>query len=50
VLRQLRPKLFVKGGDYSGELDESSVMQEWDGVVVTLPYLAGRSTTGILGA
>jgi rfaE bifunctional protein nucleotidyltransferase chain/domain/rfaE bifunctional protein kinase chain/domain len=50
LLRHLRPQLFVKGGDYAGELGESSVMKEWGGAVVTLPYLAGRSTTGILRA
>jgi rfaE bifunctional protein nucleotidyltransferase chain/domain len=48
TLRRLRPALFVKGGDYGEELSESSVLDEWGGKVVTLPYLAGRSTTGIL--
>jgi D-beta-D-heptose 7-phosphate kinase / D-beta-D-heptose 1-phosphate adenosyltransferase len=46
TLRQLRPDLFVKGGDYAGQdLLERAVMAEWGGDVVILPYLEGRSTT-----
>ncbi len=49
ALRRLRPQVFVKGGDYSSsELPETAVMAEWGGTVVTVPYLEGRSTTGIL--
>lgn len=49
VLRVLRPHLFVKGGDYStGRLPEEDVLAEWGGQAVVLPYLSGRSTTGIL--
>lgn len=50
ALRRLRPEVFVKGGDYSAaQLPEAAVMAEWGGTVVTVPYMAGRSTTGILG-
>jgi rfaE bifunctional protein nucleotidyltransferase chain/domain/rfaE bifunctional protein kinase chain/domain len=46
VLRTLRPKLWVKGGDYSGvEVPEAAVLAEWGGRVVTVPFLDGRSTT-----
>ena len=46
VLRGLRPQLWVKGGDYSGvEVPEAAVLAEWGGRVVTVPFLAGRSTT-----
>jgi rfaE bifunctional protein nucleotidyltransferase chain/domain len=46
VLRSLRPQLWVKGGDYSGvEVPEAAVLAEWGGRVVTVPFLAGRSTT-----
>jgi rfaE bifunctional protein nucleotidyltransferase chain/domain/rfaE bifunctional protein kinase chain/domain len=48
-LRRLRPEIFVKGGDYSSAtLPESTVMSEWGGVVVTVPYLSGHSTSGIV--
>jgi D-beta-D-heptose 7-phosphate kinase/D-beta-D-heptose 1-phosphate adenosyltransferase len=48
VLRMLRPKLWVKGGDYSGvEVPEAAVLSEWGGRVVTVPFLDGRSTTGL---
>lgn len=46
VLRTLRPRLWVKGGDYSGvEVPEAAVLAEWGGRVVTVPFLDGRSTT-----
>jgi D-beta-D-heptose 7-phosphate kinase/D-beta-D-heptose 1-phosphate adenosyltransferase len=49
ALRRLRPDVFVKGGDYSSaELPEAAVLSEWGGTVVTVPFLAGRSTTGLL--
>jgi rfaE bifunctional protein nucleotidyltransferase chain/domain len=49
ALRRLRPAVFVKGGDYtSTELPECAVLAEWGGVVVTAPYLAGRSTSGLI--
>ena len=39
----------MKGGDYaSAQIAEASVMAEWGGVVVTVPYLVGRSTSGIV--
>ena len=49
VLERLRPDLFAKGGDYAvGELPEAAAMSRWGGEVVILPYLEGRSTTGLL--
>ena len=46
VLDQLRPDIWVKGGDYDGrELPEAALLQTWGGVTVTVPYLSGRSTT-----
>jgi D-beta-D-heptose 7-phosphate kinase/D-beta-D-heptose 1-phosphate adenosyltransferase len=49
TLRQFRPDLFVKGGDYSAsEIPEAAAMAEWGGVVVTVPFVDGRSTTRIL--
>lgn len=49
ALRALRPHTFVKGGDYTGaRLPEEEVMAEWGGQVVVLPYLDGRSTSGLV--
>lgn len=49
LLRTLRPDIWVKGGDYDGHrLPEAAVLAEWDGEVVTVPYVSGRSTTGLI--
>jgi D-beta-D-heptose 7-phosphate kinase/D-beta-D-heptose 1-phosphate adenosyltransferase len=49
ALDRVRPDVFVKGGDYvATDLPERRVMEQWNGTVVTVPYLAGRSTTSIL--
>ncbi|HEX8803246.1 MAG TPA: adenylyltransferase/cytidyltransferase family protein, partial [Acidimicrobiales bacterium] len=49
VLRRLRPHVFAKGGDYTGvEIPEAATLAEWDGRVVVLPLVAGRSTTRIV--
>ncbi|HET9691288.1 MAG TPA: PfkB family carbohydrate kinase [Acidimicrobiales bacterium] len=51
VLGVLRPDVFVKGGDYTGRpIAESDVLARWGGQAVTVPYLGGRSTTGLLAA
>jgi len=51
ALRELRPHLFVKGADYADQaLPEREVLAGWDGRVVLLPLLRGRSTTHILDA
>ena len=47
----MRPDVWVKGGDYTGAvLPEAAVLDEWGGRVVTVPYLAGRSTTLLVDA
>jgi D-beta-D-heptose 7-phosphate kinase/D-beta-D-heptose 1-phosphate adenosyltransferase len=49
VLRIVRPHVFVKGGDYSEEsLPEAGLVKRLGGRVELLPYLDGRSTTGII--
>ncbi|MFG2057240.1 PfkB family carbohydrate kinase [Micromonospora sp. NPDC048930] len=54
VLSRLRPEVWAKGGDYAGdgapELPEADLVRRWGGQVVTVPYLAGRSTTGTISA
>lgn len=49
VLEELRPHLFVKGGDYhAAELPEARTLAPWGGRAVTVPFVPGRSTTAIL--
>jgi rfaE bifunctional protein nucleotidyltransferase chain/domain len=49
VLRALRPHVWAKGGDYAAaDLPETPVLAEWGGCAVTVPYLTGRSTSGII--
>jgi len=49
VLREIRPDVWAKGGDYSGlTLPEAQVLAEWNGEIVTVPYLPGRSTTALV--
>ncbi len=51
ALELLRPDLWVKGGDYEGqELPEAGLLRSWGGQAVTVPYLAGRSTTRLHAA
>jgi len=51
VLARLRPHVWVKGGDYAGaELPEAPLLRTWGGQSVVLPYLPGRSTTGLVTA
>jgi len=57
VLDQLRPDIWVKGGDYfldgpDGEpaLPEAELVRRWGGQTVVVPYLSGRSTTQLLAA
>jgi rfaE bifunctional protein nucleotidyltransferase chain/domain len=51
VLERLRPHLFVKGGDYGArDLPEAEVLARWGGQAVLVPYLEGRSTSGLLAA
>ena len=48
VLAELRPDVWVKGGDYSVDsLPEAKLLESWGGRTVTLPYHLGRSTTGL---
>jgi rfaE bifunctional protein nucleotidyltransferase chain/domain len=48
-IRRIRPHVWVKGGDYSAAcLPEAALLAGWGGQAVIVPYLAGRSTTGLL--
>jgi rfaE bifunctional protein nucleotidyltransferase chain/domain len=49
ALEELRPDIFVKGGDYgSATLPETAVLARWGGQAVIVPYLEGRSTTRLV--
>ena len=51
ILRALRPHVWAKGGDYAAtELPEAAVLAEWGGRAVIVPYVAGRSTSGLIDA
>ena len=51
ALQRLRPDVWVKGGDYEGQvLPETELLSTWAGQAVTVPYLAGRSTTRLQAA
>jgi rfaE bifunctional protein nucleotidyltransferase chain/domain len=49
LLADLRPHIWVKGGDDSGaDLPEAALLQDWGGQAVLLPCLDGRSSTAIV--
>jgi D-glycero-beta-D-manno-heptose 1-phosphate adenylyltransferase len=49
LIRALRPQVHVKGGDYTpDDLPESAAVREYGGEVRIIPFLEGRSTTGVL--
>jgi D-beta-D-heptose 7-phosphate kinase/D-beta-D-heptose 1-phosphate adenosyltransferase len=49
ILRELRPHVWAKGGDYAvAELPEAATLAEWGGRAVIVPYVAGRSTSRLI--
>lgn len=49
LVAELRPDIYVKGGDYRPEeLPEARIVESHGGRVVLVRYLEGRSTTGII--
>lgn len=48
LLDRLRPDVFAKGADYAvSDLPEAALLAGWGGQAVVLPYLGGRSTSGL---
>lgn len=48
LLKEVRPHIWAKGGDYAlAQLPEATLVRSWGGEVVLLPYLDGRSTTDL---
>jgi D-beta-D-heptose 7-phosphate kinase / D-beta-D-heptose 1-phosphate adenosyltransferase len=49
ILRELRPHVWAKGGDYAvADLPEAETLAEWGGRAVLVPYVSGRSTTRLI--
>lgn len=49
VIEQVRPDIYVKGGDYDIEtLEETRLVRGWGGVARALPFVPGYSTTALL--
>ena len=49
LIQELRPEVYVKGGDYDMDtLPEAALVRSWGGKALAMPFLQGYSTTGIL--
>jgi len=49
LLAELRPQIYVKGGDYDvATLPETRAMQGWGGRALALPFVDGYSTTALV--
>jgi rfaE bifunctional protein nucleotidyltransferase chain/domain len=50
LINQIRPDIYVKGGDYEIEtLEEAHLVKSWGGKAIAIPFLYERSTTTLLG-
>lgn len=50
LIEQIRPDIFVKGGDYEIDtLDETKLVKTWGGKAIAIPFVYERSTTTLLG-
>jgi D-glycero-beta-D-manno-heptose 1-phosphate adenylyltransferase len=49
LLQQIRPDLYVKGGDYDMEtLEETRLVRSWGGDARAIPFVAGYSTSALV--
>ncbi|MEY5100992.1 MAG: hypothetical protein RJA36_3711 [Pseudomonadota bacterium] len=49
LIKEIRPDLYVKGGDYDMEtLEETRVVRSWGGDAVAIPFVDGYSTTALV--
>jgi rfaE bifunctional protein nucleotidyltransferase chain/domain len=49
LIRELRPQIIVKGGDYDmAKLPETAVVATWGGQALALPFVDGYSTTALV--
>lgn len=50
LIAQIRPDIYVKGGDYEIDtLEETALVKTWGGQAIAIPFLYERSTTTLLG-
>ena len=50
LIEQIRPDIYVKGGDYEIDtLAETRAVKTWGGKAVAIPFIYDRSTTTLLG-
>ena len=50
LITQIRPNIYVKGGDYDiDSLEETRLVKSWGGKAIAIPFLYERSTTTLLG-
>ena len=50
LIEQIRPDIYVKGGDYEIDtLDETKLVKTWGGKAIAIPFVYERSTTILLG-
>lgn len=50
LIAQIRPDIYVKGGDYEIDaLAETCLVKTWGGKACAIPFLYERSTTSLLG-
>ena len=49
LLGEVKPQLYVKGGDYDvAKLEETRVMAQWGGRSLAIPFVEGYSTTSLV--
>jgi len=49
LIKEARPDLYVKGGDYDMEtLEETAVVRSWGGEALSIPFVDGYSTTSLV--
>lgn len=49
LLEELRPQVYVKGGDYDmAALEETRRVQSWGGRALAIPFVEGYSTTALV--
>lgn len=49
LIKEVRPDLYVKGGDYDMEtLEETRVVRSWGGDALAIPFVDGYSTTSLV--
>lgn len=49
LIEEIRPDLYVKGGDYDMEaLEETRVVRSWNGQSLAIPFVDGFSTTSLV--